>query len=107
MNRFTTNLVIVVWSLGWVATATSATAAEGRLQVSRSHPYYFQDGDRHVLLVGVSDRAALTIWENDKGFHWRRYLDDLATHRLNYARQDVFAWGALSASVNYHVWAAR
>ncbi len=102
MNRFTTDLATVVWSLGWLATATSVTAAaDGRLEVSRSHPYYFHDGDRHVLLVGVSDRAALTIWKNDKGFHWKTYLDDLATHRLNYVRQDVLSWGALSASVNY------
>lgn len=71
------------------------------LEICPKHPYYFRDGDRHVVLVGISDRAMFTIWENDKGFSWRKYLDDLAAHHLNYVRQDVFSWGALLASVNY------
>jgi hypothetical protein len=54
-----------------------------------------------VVLVGVSDRALFTIWKNDKGFSWRKYLDDLAAHHLNYVRQDVLSWGALLAPVNY------
>ena len=29
----------------------------GRLEVGPEHPYYFRDGERHVVLVGVSDRA--------------------------------------------------
>ncbi len=71
------------------------------LEICPQHPYYFREGDRHVVLVGVSDRALFTIWENDKGFSWRKYLDDLAAHHLNYVRQDVFSWGALTAPVNY------
>jgi hypothetical protein len=54
-----------------------------------------------VLLVGVSDRDVLTIWENDKGFSWREYLDDLATHQLNYVRQDVFSWRGITTWVRY------
>lgn len=71
------------------------------LEICAQHPYYFREGDRHIVLVGVSDRALFTIWENDKGFSWRKYLDDLAAHHLNYVRQDVFSWGALMAPVNY------
>jgi hypothetical protein len=71
------------------------------LEICPQHPYYFRDGDRHIVLVGVSDRALFTIWKNDKGFSWRKYLDDLAAHHLNYVRQDVFSWGALLAPVNY------
>jgi hypothetical protein len=71
------------------------------LEICPKHPYYFRDGDRHVVLIGVSDRALFTIWENDKGFSWRKYLEDLAAHHLNYVRQDVLSWGALLASVNY------
>ncbi len=73
------------------------------LEICPKHPYYFRDGDRHVVLVGVSDRALFTIWENDKGFSWRKYLNDLAAHHLNYVRQDVFSWGALLAPVKYPV----
>ncbi len=76
-------------------------ASVGRLEICPQHPYYFRDGDRHVVLVGVSDRSLFTIWQNDKGFSWRKYLDDLAAHHLNYVRQDVFSWGALLAPVNY------
>jgi hypothetical protein len=80
----------------------SAVPANGKgLEICPRHPYYFRDGDRHVVLVGVSDRALFTIWENDKGFSWRKYLDDLTAHHLNYVRQDVFSWGALLAPVNY------
>ena len=71
------------------------------LKICPKHPYYFRDGDRHVVLVGVSDRALFTIWKNDKGFSWRKYLDDLAAHHLNYVRQDVFSWGALLGAVEY------
>jgi hypothetical protein len=71
------------------------------LETCPKHPYYFRDGDRHVVLVGVSDRALFTIWENDKGFSWRKYLDGLEAHHLNYVRQDVLSWGALLAPVNY------
>ena len=71
------------------------------LEICTKHPYYFREGNRHIVLVGVSDRALFTIWENDKGFSWRKYLDDLAAHHLNYVRQDVFSWGALMAPVDY------
>jgi hypothetical protein len=71
------------------------------LEICPKHPYYFRDGEQHVVLVGVSDRALFTIWENDKGLSWRKYLDDLAAHHLNYVRQDVFSWGTLMAPVNY------
>ena len=73
----------------------------GRLEVCTQHPYYFRDGNRHIVLVGVSDRALFSIWRNDKGFCWQRYLEDLALHHLNYVRQDVCGWGALAASVDY------
>jgi len=72
-----------------------------RLEICPQHPYYFRDGGRHVVLVGVSDRALFTIWKNDKGFSWRKYLDDLAVHHLNYVRQDVFSWGALRGAAEY------
>jgi len=71
------------------------------LEICPKHPYYFREGNRHIVLVGVSDRALFTIWENDKGFSWRKYLDDLEVHHLNYVRQDVFSWGALTTAVNY------
>ena len=71
------------------------------LEICPKHPYYFRECDRHIILVGVSDRALFTIWENYKGFSWRKYLDDLAAHHLNYVRQDVLSWGALMAPVNY------
>ncbi|MHC4564267.1 MAG: hypothetical protein ACYTE3_00755 [Planctomycetota bacterium] len=73
----------------------------GRLEVCPQHPHYFRDGDRHVVLVGVSDRALFTIWQNEKGFSWQRYLADLADHHINYVRQDVFSWGKLLAPVHY------
>jgi len=86
--------------LFWLTDAVMAVPA-GRLEVCPRHPYYFRDGDRHIVLVGVSDRALFTIWKNDKGFSWRKYLDDLAAHHLNYVRQDVFSWGALLGAVEY------
>jgi hypothetical protein len=78
-----------------------AVAAAARLEICPQHPYYFRDGDRHVVLVGVSDRSLFTIWENQKGFSWRKHLDDLSTHHLNYVRQDVCSWGELLAPVKY------
>lgn len=82
------------------ATAAAAVPA-GRLEICPRHPYYFRDGNRHVVLVGVSDRALFSIWENDKGFSWRSYLDDLAAHHLNYVRQDVLSWGKLRVPIDY------
>ena len=73
----------------------------GRLEVCPHHPYYFRDGDCHIVLVGVSDRQLFSIWRNDKGFSWEKYLDDLAEHRINYVRQDVFDWGKLLAPQGY------
>lgn len=61
----------------------------GRLEICPKHPYYFRDGDRHIVLVGVSDRQLFSIWRNDKGFSWQKYLDDLEAHHLNYVRQDI------------------
>jgi hypothetical protein len=78
-----------------------AASRAGRLEICPEHPYYFRDGDCHVALVGVSDRSLFTIWRNDKGFSWRKYLDELADHHLNYVRQDVFSWGTLSAPVRH------
>lgn len=89
-----------LYLLLWLATAVAAAPA-GRLEICPRHPYYFGDGNRHVVLVGVSDRALFSIWENDKGFSWRDYLDDLAAHHLNYARQDVLSWGKLRVPINY------
>lgn len=86
--------------LFWLTDAVMAVPA-GRLEVCPQHPYYFRDGDRHIVLVGASDRALFNIWKNDKGFSWRKYLDDLADHHLNYVRQDVFSWGALRGAVEY------
>ena len=76
-------------------------ATAGRLEICPQHPYYFRDGGQYVVLVGVSDRSLFTIWNNNKGFSWRKYLDDLTTHHLNYVRQDVLSWGAILAPVNY------
>ena len=93
--------VTAIWLLvAWSAGAAVAGPA-GRLEVCPQHPYYFRDGERHVVLVGVSDRALFSVWQNEKGFSWRTYLDDLAGHHLNYVRQDVLSWGSLRASVEY------
>ncbi len=90
----------VWWAVLWLSGGAFATTA-GRLEICPEHPYYFRDSDRHVVLVGVSDRSLFTIWENRKGFSWRKYLDDLATHHLNYVRQDVCGWGELLAPLKY------
>lgn len=82
-----------------MGTVTAAPA--GRLEICAEHPYYFRDGDRHVVLVGVSDRDLFAIWENRKGFSWRKYLDHIAAGHLNYVRQDACGWGALTAPVEY------
>jgi hypothetical protein len=68
----------------------------GRLVSDRSHPFHPRWGDRYLLLIGASDRQALTIWRSDKGFDWRRYLDDLEANGFNYVRQDVTAWTGLA-----------
>ena len=80
---------------------TAASALGGWLEISPDHPYYFRDGQRYVVLVGVSDRALFTVWKNDKGFSWGKYLDDIAGHHLNYVRQDVFSWGGLLTPARY------
>lgn len=97
------------WMLGVLATAAPPIRSGifdvppmgRRLEVCPRHPYYFRDGDRHLVLVGVSDRSLFVIWENRKGFSWRKCLDDLAAHHLNYVRQDVCSWGQLRAGVDY------
>jgi len=78
-----------------------AAAPAGRLEICPEHPYAFRDGERHIALVGVSDRSLLAIWENEKGFSWRRCLDTLEANRINYVRVDVAAWGELRAHVEY------
>ena len=47
-------------------------APTGRLEICPEHPYYFRDGDRHIVLVGVSDRELFYIWHNQKGFSWKK-----------------------------------
>ncbi|UCG56742.1 MAG: hypothetical protein JSU70_17985 [Phycisphaerales bacterium] len=96
MDSVKVSYLLPLWLMGVVGSAQA-----GRLQICPEHSYYFRDGSRHVALVGVSDRAMFTIWENDKGFSWRKYLDDLSEHHLNYVRQDVLSWDALLAPVNY------
>ena len=86
--------------LFWLMVVVTASKAE-RLEICPQHPYYFRDGDHHVILVGVSDRSLFTIWQNEKGFSWQKYLGELADHHLNYVRQDVFSWGTLLAPVHY------
>ncbi|UCF14130.1 MAG: hypothetical protein JSW59_12015, partial [Phycisphaerales bacterium] len=86
--------------LFWLMVVVTASKA-GRLEICPRHPYYFRDDDQHIILVGISDRSLFTIWQNEKGFSWQRYLGELANHRLNYVRQDVFSWGALLAPVHY------
>jgi hypothetical protein len=68
----------------------------GRLSIDRAHPFTLRWDHRPLLLIGASDRQALTIWRSDKGLDWRRYLDDLAAHGFNYVRQDVTAWTGLA-----------
>jgi len=84
----------------WLTVSGMAAPAK-RLKICPQHPYYFRDGDQHIVLVGVSDRALFNIWKNDKGFSWQKYLDDIAAHHLNYVRQDVFSWGAIRGSLEY------
>ncbi len=90
-----------IWLALILLTSVVMAAHAARLEICRRHPYYFCDGDRHVVLVGVSDRSLFTIWSNDKGFSWRKYLDDLAAHHLNYVRQNVCSWGGLRGPVKY------
>ena len=86
--------------LFWLMVVVTASKAEC-LEICPQHPYYFRDGDHHVILVGISDRSLFTIWQNEKGFSWQKYLGELADHHLNYVRQDVFSWGTLLAPVHY------
>jgi len=84
----------------WLMVAVTAHQA-GSLEICSRHRYYFRQGNRHIVLVGVSDRSLFSIWRNDKGFSWRKYLDDLSSHHLNYVRQDVLGWDLLLAGLNY------
>jgi Putative collagen-binding domain of a collagenase len=72
-----------------------------RLSIDRAHPFYLLRDHRPLLLIGASDRQALTIWHSAKGFDWRRYLEALATNGFNYVRQDVTAWSGLTAMREY------
>lgn len=93
---------VLVWLGGMLATSGVVSRAGAhdyggrRLSIDRSHPSYLYWGDRYLLLIGASDRQALTIWRSNKGFDWRRYLDDLAANGFNYVRQDVTAWTGLT-----------
>lgn len=89
------------WFILLVAAAEAVALPTGRLEICPEHPYYFRDGERHIVLVGVSDRQLFSIWRNDKEFSWQKYLDDLAEHRINYVRQDVFDWGKLLTPQGY------
>jgi hypothetical protein len=71
------------------------------LEIHPDNPHYFIHDGRTVVLVGCSDRAALFIWQNAKGFGWRDYLRDIASAGLNYVRQDVCAWSSLDAPNDY------
>jgi len=82
-------------------TAVETSAGQKRVQMAPASPFYPRSGDRHVLLIGASDREALTLWRNEKGFNWRSYLDELAAHGFNYVRQNVTAWTGLSAFRGY------
>lgn len=86
---------------GLCFTCAEISARTGRLEICPDHPYYFRDGQRHVVLAGVSDRDLFHIWQNDKGFSWRKYLDDISRHHLNYVRQDVCCWGGLLTVQEY------
>ena len=55
----------------------------GGLQVMGN--WFLKDG-KPIYLSGVYDAYTLFIWENDKGFNWRNYLDDLAAYHINYLR---------------------
>ncbi|MFQ5809614.1 MAG: hypothetical protein ACE5JM_08345, partial [Armatimonadota bacterium] len=87
--------------LGLVALCLVAGPAHARLEIDPEHPYYFRDGDAPVYLLGASDRDAFFIWRNDKGFHWREYLQTLHDNGFNYVRQDVTAWQALDVPQGY------
>ena len=73
----------------------------GRLEICQEHPHYFRDGDKHVVLVGVSDRDLFSVWRNEKGFSWQKYLDHLEAHHINYVRQDGCGWGELRTRSKY------
>ncbi len=89
------------WLCLLLCAAVEGAGPAGRLEISPRHPYYFRAGSRHVVLVGVSDRQLFTLWENDKGLSWQRYLDSIASHHLNYVRQDVCTWGRLNEPLKY------
>ncbi|MCK4291811.1 MAG: hypothetical protein KAY65_01335 [Planctomycetes bacterium] len=99
--RTRVDLMKTSWLILLLAAGPLLAMPTGRLEICSHHPYYFCDGDRHILLVGVSDRQLFSIWRNDKGFSWQKYLDDLAAHHINYVRQDVFDWGKLLAPQEY------
>ncbi|MEA3400239.1 MAG: hypothetical protein U9R79_03240 [Armatimonadota bacterium] len=79
----------------------TATLAAAELEIDPEHPYFFRDGDRHVYLLGASDDQALFLWENDKGFDWREYLETLHAHGFNYVRQYVTAWNSVDTPREY------
>jgi len=86
-------LVLIVGAVSYFISVHSVSVA--RLRIDPAHPFYLRQGDRYLLLVGASDRQALTFWRSDKGFDWQRYLDDLAANGFNYVRQDATAWTGL------------
>jgi len=77
-----------------VALCLTSMPVHAQLKIDPEHPYYFRDGAEHVYLLGASDRNAFFVWQNDKGFDWRDYLQVLHDYGFNYVRQDVTSWEA-------------
>ncbi len=91
--------VLALLYLGFIA--PQQAVCDPRIAIDPSHPFYPRWGDRYLLLVGASDRQALAIWQSEKGFHWRRYLREMAPHGFNYLRQDVTAWIGLASFASH------
>ncbi|MFQ6096851.1 MAG: hypothetical protein ACE5O2_03930 [Armatimonadota bacterium] len=93
-------MLICVASLAF-ASARAAGIPAQRLEVCPRHPYYFRDGGRHILLLGISDRSLFAIWRNPKGADWRAYLDALADCDANYVRHNVLEWDDVLVASRY------
>ena len=70
----------------------------GQLTIDPAAPFHPMLEGRPQLLLGCSDRSTFFIWENDKGFHWRRYLETLHDAGFSYVRHDVCAWHGIAAA---------
>ena len=95
------SVCIICWFLVLLLAGQNIAGPAGKLEICPEHRYYFRDGGRHVVLVGASDRSLFHLWQNMKGFSWRKYLDDIASAHLNYVRQDVCSWGGLLEPQKY------